>query len=279
MSELQQFGGDWTIEKLDILTSYLDAYLTALKNRKFKKIYVDAFAGTGTIVTKDGSRQIAGSARLALLAQNHFDQYYFIEKDKNKATELAAMVKAEFPTLARQVYIKCGDANTELQGICNGIDWRYSRALLFLDPYATEVSWATLEMVAQTGSFDVWYLFPFSALNRMLRKDGNMDQSWIDCINRLLGDNGWANEFYEQDPQMNFFETERVIKTATTEDIQAYILKRLQTIFPAVARNPRVFHNERNSPLFLFCFAVSSSSKAAQGLALRIAEHILQSKR
>ena len=29
MSELQQFGGDWTIEKLDILTSYLDAYLTA----------------------------------------------------------------------------------------------------------------------------------------------------------------------------------------------------------------------------------------------------------
>ena len=279
MSELQQFGGDWTIEKLDILTSYLDAYLTALKNRKFKKVYVDAFAGTGTIVTKDGSRQIAGSARLALLAQNHFDQYYFIEKDKNKATELAAMVKAEFPTLARQVHIKCGDANTELQGICNDIDWRYNRALLFLDPYATEVSWATLEMVAQTGSFDVWYLFPFSALNRMLRKDGNMDQSWIDCINRLLGDNDWANEFYEQDPQMNFFETERVIKTATTEDIQAYILKRLQTIFPAVARNPRVFHNERNSPLFLFCFAVSSSSKAAQGLALRIAEHILQSKR
>lgn len=39
MSELQQFGGDWTIEKLDILTSYLDAYLIALKNRKFKKVY------------------------------------------------------------------------------------------------------------------------------------------------------------------------------------------------------------------------------------------------
>ena len=36
MSELQQFGGDWTIEKLDILTGYLDAYLTALKNFHFK---------------------------------------------------------------------------------------------------------------------------------------------------------------------------------------------------------------------------------------------------
>ena len=39
MSELQQFGGDWTIEKLDILTGYLDAYLTALKNFHFKKLF------------------------------------------------------------------------------------------------------------------------------------------------------------------------------------------------------------------------------------------------
>ena len=117
MSELQQFGGDWTIEKLDILTNYLDAYLTALKNMKFGKIYVDAFAGTGSITTRDGSRQVAGSARLALMAQNHFDQYYFIEKDKEKAAELATMVKNEFPALAQRVHIKCGDANTELQGI------------------------------------------------------------------------------------------------------------------------------------------------------------------
>lgn len=279
MSELQQFGGDWTIEKLDILTSYLDAYLTALKYKNFGKIYVDAFAGTGTITTRDGSRQVAGSARLALLAENHFDHYYFIEKDRNKAAELAAMVKRDFPALSRCVHIRCGDANTELQGICDSINWKYNRALLFLDPYATQVSWTTLERVARTGSFDVWYLFPFSALNRMLRRDGKLEQSWIDCINRLLGDNDWANEFYEEDLQMNFFETERIIKTATSEDIQAYIIKRLKTIFPAVARNPRVFHNERNSPLFLFCFAVSSSSSAAQALALRIAEHILQSKR
>lgn len=37
MGELQQFGGEWTIQKLDILTGYLDAYLVALKYMKFKK--------------------------------------------------------------------------------------------------------------------------------------------------------------------------------------------------------------------------------------------------
>ena len=43
------FGGSWTIEKLDILESYLDAYTTVLKNQPFKLMYIDAFAGTGRI--------------------------------------------------------------------------------------------------------------------------------------------------------------------------------------------------------------------------------------
>ena len=40
-------GGKWTIDKLDILERYLDAYTTALKNQPFKLMYIDAFAGTG----------------------------------------------------------------------------------------------------------------------------------------------------------------------------------------------------------------------------------------
>ena len=49
MSTKQKFGGPWTIEKLNILSAYLDFYVTALKNQPFKKIYIDAFAGTGKI--------------------------------------------------------------------------------------------------------------------------------------------------------------------------------------------------------------------------------------
>ena len=275
MSELQQFGGDWTIEKLDILTGYLDAYLTALKNFHFKKIYIDAFAGTGSITTRDGQREIAGSARLALLADNHFDQYYFIEKDKKKAAQLQQMVNVEFPKLSKCVHIKQGDANTELTSICSAIDWRFNRALLFLDPYATEVSWTTLETIAKTESFDVWYLFPFSALNRMLRRDGHMEQSWIDCINRLLGDSNWMDEFYKEDPQIDLFSDNKIIKDASSKDIEQYILGRLKDVFPAVASNPKVFVNEKQSPMFLFCFAISSNNPKAQKLALKIAEHIL----
>lgn len=43
----QLFGGSWTEKKLNILKKYLDSYNTALKNKPFKRVYIDAFAGTG----------------------------------------------------------------------------------------------------------------------------------------------------------------------------------------------------------------------------------------
>lgn len=282
----QKFGGDWTAKKLNIFTSYLDAYLIALQNQKFKKIYIDAFAGTGEIETSDGEAYLAGSAKRALSAEKRFDYYYFIESDESKASELEHMIDTEFPHLKRFTTVYRGDANEKLGKIINDIDWRFNRGLLFLDPYATQVDWATLERVAGTKSIDVWYLFPFSALNRMLPKNGKYG-SWENTIDRLLGDNGWRTEFYKKDPQVSLFDLglidggedeDRVIKDASLEHIKEYIISRLKTTFPCVSNNPRIFKNSKESTMFLFCFAISNESVAAQRLALRIAEHILKNK-
>lgn len=282
----QKFGGDWTAKKLNIFTNYLDAYLIALQNQKFKKIYIDAFAGTGEIETSDGEAYLAGSAKRALSAERRFDHYYFIESDESKASELEHMIDTEFPHLKRFTTVYRGDANEKLSKIINDIDWRFSRGLLFLDPYATQVDWATLERVAGTKSIDVWYLFPFSALNRMLPKNGKYG-SWENTIDRLLGDNSWRTEFYKKDPQLSLFdlgmvdggeEEDRLVKDASPEHIKEYLISRLKTIFPCVSNNLRIFKNSKNSPMFLFCFAISNESVAAQRLALRIADHILKNK-
>lgn len=282
----QKFGGDWTAQKLNIFTSYLDAYLVALQNQKFKKIYIDAFAGTGEIETSDGEAYLAGSAKRALSAEKRFDHYYFIESDESKAAELEHMIDTEFPHLKRFTTVYRGDANEKLSKIINDIDWRFSRGLLFLDPYATQVNWATLEHVAGTKSIDVWYLFPFSALNRMLPKNGKYE-SWENTIDRLLGDNGWRTEFYKKDPQVSLFDLglidggedeDRVIKDASLEHIKEYLISRLETTFPCVSNNPRIFKNSKESTMFLFCFAISNESEPAQRLALRIADHILKNK-
>lgn len=287
MATSQKFGGNWTEEKLNIFTSYLDAYLIALQNQKFKKIYIDAFAGTGEIETSDGGQYLVGSAKRALASDKKFDHYYFIEADSQKAGELQDMINSEFPQMRRIVTIFCGDANDKLAEIISSVDWRYNRGLLFLDPYATQVNWTTLENVAQTKSIDVWYLFPFSALERMLPKNGKYGK-WEDCIDRLLGDCEWREEFYKKDLQMTLFDLfadesgqkddERMVKNANPDHIKAYILSRLKTIFPCVSKHARIFRNSRNSPMFLFCFAISSENPKAQGLALRMADHILKNK-
>jgi len=53
------------------------------RNQKFKKIYIDAFAGTGEIETRDGGQYLVGSAKRALSADKKFDRYFFIEKDED----------------------------------------------------------------------------------------------------------------------------------------------------------------------------------------------------
>lgn len=281
---LQKFGGPWTKEKLDMFTGYLNAYLIALQKQNYKKIYIDAFAGTGEIETKADSQILIGSAKRALMANPKFDRYLFVEEDGQKKHELQCMVETEFPDLRSRVAIYQGDANVRLEEIISSVDWRYNRGLLFLDPYATAVNWSTLKKISTTKAIDVWYLFPLYALNRMLPRDGRVRPSWEKNIDRILGSDEWKTEFYKKDPQMSIFdfinegESENLIKDANPERIKEFVVKRLQTIFPCVSKNPRILRNSNNSPMFLFCFAISNDSYKAQVLALKIADYILEKK-
>lgn len=278
MGTNQKFGGPWTVEKLNILSNYLDFYSTALKSQPFQLIYIDAFAGTGKIKIgeQDEFEIIDGSAKLALQSKGQFAEYIFIEKKKAFAKELDEMVKQEFPEKQSRVKIINGDCNTVILDICAKVEWRRARAVLFIDPYAADVKWETLKAVAATEAIDVWYLFPFSAANRMMKKSGEIDPSWITKLNSIFGDRSWETELYEDDPQINIFGTSNRIRTVNTEGLKEYIEKRLSTIFAKVSNNSRVLLNGKSSPLFLFCFAVSNKNPKAIGLALKVANYILK---
>src|SRR5437870_10314478 len=40
--------GPWARDKLGRLSAYLQAFTTALKNQRFRRVYIDAFAGAGS---------------------------------------------------------------------------------------------------------------------------------------------------------------------------------------------------------------------------------------
>ncbi|NLV76318.1 MAG: three-Cys-motif partner protein TcmP [Tissierellia bacterium] len=266
-----KFGGVWTIIKLDVLRKYLEAYTTAFKKLKYELIYLDAFAGTGEFDTRVGV--IEGSTKIALDLPR-FNQYIFIEQDLNKYLALNQL-KKDYPH--KKISIVNGDCNDEIIHIVNNYNWKYTRALAFLDPYNMELSFNTLEILAKTGAFDVWYLFPLNSATRSLRNDGDIDEPTEERLNRLFGDNDWKEKLYYENPQMNFLNNENNLIRKDQKDICCYFKNKMETVFPSVSC-PICLKNSNKAPLFLLYFAVSNKDNKAQRLANNIANHIINKK-
>jgi hypothetical protein len=98
-------------------------------------------------------------------------------------------------------------------------------------------------------------------------------------ITKILGTSEWESEFYRAPQPTGFFGIERKAKRAVNVDtIEAFIDRRLKTIFPAVAK-PRRLLGPRNVPLFSLFFAVSNPSSAAIKPAMKIAAYLLSQRR
>lgn len=286
------FGGGWTDDKLERLRKYLATYTTIFnKNeraRKLKTIYVDAFAGTGYRARKtqpnyqsplfpelaepEAAAFLDGSARIALRVEPPFKQYLLIERDLARAQALQQL-KHNFPD--KQIEIVEEDANNYLTQWCAEQDWRYSRAVVFLDPYGMQVSWDLIEALARTKAIDLWFLFPLGvAVNRLLTKKAPPTGAWADALTRILGTDAWKREFYVQKKQPTLFgEEESYEKEADFKLIGRFFVERLKTVFHKVAENPLPLRNSCNNPLYLLCFA-SGNPKGSQ-TAIKIAQDIL----
>lgn len=285
------FGGVWTEDKLERVRQYLEKYMQILrKHPSLDPIYLDAFAGTGYrdrpgLVDADQlpiiefgaaeTRFLKGSAAIALGIAHPFSRYIFIERSKRRARELRRL-KVTFESLADRIEVVPEDANAFLQRWCAETDWRLSRAVVFLDPYGMQVEWPTIECLAKTGAVDLWYLFPLSAVNRLLPKSGKPREAWIERLNRIYGTSEWRDAFCPKRPVVDLFgEQETGGKDADFSTIAEFTNDRLRSVFAAVAPNPLVLRNRKNSPLFLLCFAVASNNETTQKAALNIATYIL----
>ncbi len=292
MTYQTEFGGAWTQKKLDALKKYLQAYTKIFKRdprraRFFAISYVDAFAGTGTLWRPElgglaeylpelkeyekGFRK--GSVRRALEVDPPFDKYVFVEKDARKCSELEA-IAADFPD--RSVSVLNEDANVALQKWCEGLDTEHGRAVVFLDPFGTSVEWRTLSALGQTRAVDLWILFPYSAINRMLVNDGRPPEAWADRLTSVFGTAEWENAFYAKNAFRSLLDStqrvERIHKSANHRVITDFFVKRLLQEFVAVS-DPLPMHNSNGSLLFILFFAAGNSYSATTGL--RIANDII----
>jgi three-Cys-motif partner protein len=285
--KVQKFGGPWSLIKTKIITAYLQAYSTALKQQGFRLTYIDAFAGSGAFTfdqaispffdDTEAAIAHAGSAQNALSITPPFDELIFIEQKPANVEALQRLI-AGHPKAS----VIAADANQALIKICDPKLWRPQkrRGVVFLDPFGLDVAWPTLEAIAKTEALDLWYLFSLFGLYR--NAPLNIDDLGPDkraAITRALGIENWVDQFYEKlhSNQASFFDEppQPARRTLSVDGMELLVEQRLKTIFPYVAK-PRRLLGSTKAPLFSLFFAISNPNLRAIGLAKNIAEHILK---
>jgi len=276
-STSNRFGGDWTEEKLRILESYLDAYTTALKNQPFKLLYMDAFAGSGSIDLgpreEETKNLIEGSAQRAVtITDKPFDRLVFVEKDSDRFRRLERL-RTVNPY--RDIRVERSDANDYLEQLNES--WQQWRGVLFLDPFATEVNWETIERISGFNALDTWLLFPASSIARILpisKRPEDVSEGWSIRLNKIFGDESWRG-LYSQSRQLSFLEGNRMERDTGVEGIVTIYKRKLKGLFGERFLDESItLKNSRNSPLFEFMFCVGSPSGI--GPAKRIARHLMR---
>lgn len=279
---MKKFGGNWTEKKIDILVDYTKAYLTIMnKHPYWKLIYFDGFAGSGLIKKELGEniKVIYGAAKRVLEIDHPraFDIYYFVEKDNNTYYELIQNTKVEYPV--KNIYPVQEDCNTKLYHMVdflNSEEGKNHKVLAYIDPFGMQLDWNSIKYLKET-SVDLWVLVPTGlGVNRLLKKDGNISDSWYKRLEKFLGLSRKEidNHFYQEKSTITLFGEHSYVQKESNAIEKAGELysKRLSKVFNYVS-NPFELKNSQNTTMFHYFMASNNSS------AVKIANDIINKYR
>jgi three-Cys-motif partner protein len=296
--EPSSWGGQWTEEKLDAFEKYVNAYLTIMNpNREkyhWKLIYFDGFAGSGSrnevkkepdsellqdlfrdcsIEEKELDAYKGAAERVLSIAQQGFDFYYFVDKDKESSLKLHELL-APFENDKTLVY-RNSDANKQVELLAKAMrDDTNLAALVLLDPFGMQVDWKSIELLKGTRT-DLWILIPTGVIvNRLLDRKGEL--TYIDKLTSFFGkDESFLKDYFYKKKTVDtlFGETEIIEKVKKPiEKIAELYIEQLKTIFEYVTEKPLVLYNSRKTPIFHFACASNNST------AIKIASQIIKKK-
>jgi three-Cys-motif partner protein len=216
---------------------------------------------------------LAGLVRRALAIEPPFQHFIFNEPDLARYHVLHRL-SAEHPS--RDIQVMSGDANDVVKGIFSSQPWSKksrgnARGLVFLDPYALQVDWDTLAMLARTQAVDVWYLFPLRDVVRQLarrrsgigakeaRLDRVLSPRWRDLYSIPAPAAAWHQTTMFEEP--GGLEQER---NATQRQIEEWFRRQLQTIFSYASEPLPLLTGQSRQAFSLFLCVANPSAKAIE---------------
>ena len=284
------FSHAGTEKKLLVVQKYLERFLQVMSKQDYAQtVYIDAFAGTGTIPFSqsggllkeliDADEFSVGSALRATNLTRRFSSYKFIEKSRQKLDELENAINKQISPPTNVEYIR-GDANEELLKLCPMLTKPNVRAVVFLDPFGNQVDWWTLDALARTQHVDLWYLFP--AMLGVYRQIGNegakMTPEQTASLNSLFGPHDWKKAFIKTEKSWELFGTnEHEEKIANVNDITRFMIDCLETIFKGGVLKKWLPLGRNGAHWYSLIFAMANPSPNAKKAGHAIANHIMTS--
>ena len=271
---MNNFGGNWTYQKIRIVESYSKAYLQIMKEHPYWKLmYFDGFAGSGEITMKGNmsASTIDGAAKtiLAISYPRMFDMYYFVELNEAKAQQLK---KSLDQVRKSGVYVVSDDCNVKLIKLAKYLqkeEGKDYKVLAFIDPCGMNVNWSSIEALKGLG-VDLWILVPTGlGVNRLLKKDGNIPEAWLSKLETFFGidRNLLIRSVYEEVTTTDLFgevRTETVKNKNSAQIIRDTYVQKMHEIFKFVS-NPYELRNSKSS--IMFHFFLASNNQAAVKIA------------
>jgi three-Cys-motif partner protein len=239
--------GYWSEIKLDIIKRYALEYSKILSNRKLHHVYIDAFAGSGKHISKTTGNFVSGSPEIALNIKPSFKEFYFIDIDGAKVTELKKKT-ANRP----EAHVLEGDCNKRLlNDVFPNVEYKdYKRAFCLLDPYGLDLDWKVIYQAGKMKSLEILLNFPVMDMNRnaLWRNPEGVDLADIQRMNNYWGDDSWQKAAYAQ--QLGF-DGKINLRKLRNEDIAHAFRSRLRKVAGfAYVSQPLPMRNSNNAVIY-----------------------------
>jgi three-Cys-motif partner protein len=165
-----------------------------------------------------------------------------------------------------------GDANDNIKKLAEALKKdKKLKALVLLDPFGMQINWESIELLMETTS-DVWILIPSGVIiNRLLDKKGDLTN-----INKLCSFFGMKEEeirkeFYTEKVSQTLFGEETKIQKSQEpiRKITDLYIKKMQSVWKYVTKEPLIMKNKKNVEIFHFAFASNNSA------GIKIAKEII----
>ncbi len=260
--------GHWSEIKLEIVRDYAKAYSTILsKQEHIKHVYIDAFAGAGTHISKTTGQIVPGSPLNALYVVPPFKELYLIDLDGQK-THLLEELTAGF----LNVHISQGDCNKVLlENVFPNVRYeQYRRGLCLLDPYGLHLNWNVLEAAGKMGTIEIFLNFPIMDMNRnaLWRNPDGVDEISLKRMTAFWGDDSWKKIAYAPAAQQSLFGGEELEKQSNEIIAEAFKNRLLEKGGFKYVPKPIPMKNSTGAVVYYLFFA--SNNKTGEKISTYI---------